>query len=96
MIYSISYDLRRPGRNYEKLYSIIKTASDWIHAMDSLWFISTDQTVSYWSEKLMKAIDRSDYLYVVDVTGQSYHGWMQETVWNWIEKHDRQQLRSFI
>jgi hypothetical protein len=86
MILSISYDLNKAGQNYSDLYDIIKTAPGYIRAMDSFWFISTNESVKTWSGKLRQAIDKNDNLFVVDITGQPRHGWMKKTVWDWLEK----------
>jgi len=89
MILSISYDLRKPGRNYDALYDVIKSASSWSHAMDSLWFISTSESVETWSNRLRQVIDQNDWLFVVDISGQSRQGWMKKSIWDWLNKHDR-------
>jgi hypothetical protein len=88
MIISISYDLRTPGQNYNHLYEKIKSAPDWCHAMDSLWFISTNESVETWSERLKSCMDKNDYLFLVDITGRSRQGWMKKDVWEWLDKHD--------
>ena len=88
MIYSISYDLRQPGRNYDDLYDAIKSAPGWAHAMDSLWFISTNESVDVWSDRLRQVIDQNDWLFVVDITGQPRQGWREESTWEWLKKHD--------
>ena len=68
--------------------NIIKSAPGYIWAMDSLWFIYTDESVHTWSDRLHKAIDVNDYLFVVDIKGQSRQGWMKKDVWGWLNKHD--------
>ena len=89
MILSISYDLKKPGRNYDDLYETIKSAPSWAHAMDSLWFISTGESVETWSNRLREVMDQNDWLFVVDITGQSCNGWMKKEIWEWLEKHNR-------
>jgi len=87
MIYSISYDLNRPGQNYQDLYDTIKSAPSWAHAMDSLWFIKTNETVEDWSNRLLSIIDKNDELFLVDITGQSRQGWMNKKIWKWLEQN---------
>ena len=89
MILSISYDLKKPGRNYDDLYETIKSAPSWAHAMDSLWFISTGESVETWSNRLRQVMDQNDWLFVVDITGQSCNGWMKKEIWEWLEKYNR-------
>jgi hypothetical protein len=88
MIILISYDLRTPGQNYDNLYKTIKSAPDCCHAMDSLWFISTNELVETWSERLKSRMDKNDYLFVVDISRQPRQGWMKKEVWEWLDKHD--------
>lgn len=86
MIYLISYDLKQPGRNYDDLYSVIKSADDWAHAMDSLWFINTTESVKVWSNRLRQVLDENDWILVVDITSQPRQGWMKKVIWDWLNK----------
>lgn len=85
MVYSISYDLREPGADYDTLYDTIKSAPGWAHAMDSLWFIKTTESVDTWSTKLRRVMDENDWLFVSDITGQSRQGWMEKEIWDWLD-----------
>jgi len=87
MILSISYDLKKPGRNYDDLYNSIKSAPSWAHAMDSLWFINTPESVNDWSTKLRGVIDENDWLFVVNITGQPYQGLMKQEIWDWLDNN---------
>ncbi len=80
MILSISYDLNKAGQNYTDLYTKIKTAPGYIKAMDSYWFICTNESVETWSNRLLQVMDDNDYLFVVDITGQYRQGWMRKNV----------------
>lgn len=42
MIYSINYDLKRPGQNYEALYEAIKSCGAWWHHLGSTWLVDTN------------------------------------------------------
>ena len=88
MILNISYDLNKPGQQYPNLYDTIKKAPSWAHAMDSLWFISTNESVKTWSDRLKQAIDNNDDLFVVDITGQPRQGWMNQKIWDWLKQHN--------
>ena len=87
MIISISYDLNRPGQNYQDLYNTIKQATSWAHPLESLWFIQTQESVNDLSEKLLRQIDQNDHLFLVDITGQPRQGWMSKEMWDWLDKH---------
>lgn len=87
MIFSVSYDLCKPGRNYESLYGAIKSAPSWAHPMESLWFINTAESVKQWSDRLLSCIDKTDRLFVVDITGQPNQGWMDNEMWTWLSQN---------
>jgi hypothetical protein len=87
MILSISYDLNKPGKNYDELYEIIKSALSWAHPMESLWFIKSGESVVTWSDKLRAVMDQNDSLFVVDITGQPRQGWISTEVWNWLSNN---------
>jgi len=88
MILNISYDLRKPGRNYDDLYDTIKSTPSWTRAMDSLWFISTRESVDDWSTKLRGVMDENDWLFVVDITDQPRQGWMKKDIWTWLNNNN--------
>ena len=95
MIYAVNYDLRKPDRDYDDLYDTIKSANGWAHAMDSLWFISTSESVDTWSSRLKSVMDADDHLFVVDITGQPRQGWMNQDIWDWLKQHDRAKSYSY-
>lgn len=63
--YIISYDLRKPGRNYNALYEAIKAYGTWAKINESLWAIVTQQTAAQVREKLDQYIDANDRIFVV-------------------------------
>lgn len=87
--FSISYDLKQPGRNYSELYELIKTlAGDncWQHPLESCWIIKAGDTVTvdFLSEQLRTVMDVKDSLLVVDITNCSYQGWLPRSFWEWM------------
>ena len=63
--YIISYDLCKPGRNYDELYKAIKSYSTWGHINESLWAIVTESTAVQIRDHLLKCLDSNDRLFVV-------------------------------
>jgi hypothetical protein len=59
----VSYDLRKPGRNYEPLYEALKKYR-YCHALESAWFIDTSESPSVVRDKLCKLVDSGDQIYV--------------------------------
>lgn len=65
MVYSISYDLRAPGRDYNSLYDAIKSYSTWWHQTESVWLIVTKDSAVDVRSKLIRYLDSNDKLFVV-------------------------------
>lgn len=87
-VYSISYDLRKPGRNYDDLYDAIKGCSvDWWHCLESTWMIVTDMSAARVRDALRAEIDTNDKLLVVTLQkGAAWHG-LPSNCEDWIRKY---------
>jgi hypothetical protein len=88
MIISVCYELQKPGQNYDVLYETIKTAQSWCHPMTSHWLIRTELSVQTWYDRLRKVMDQNDYLFVVDITGQSRLGWLPSVACDWLRENE--------
>ena len=87
MILLISYDLKKPKRDYRGLYREIKKADAWWHYLDSTWIISTNRDPDEWQSRLQEHMDDDDSLLVIEVTS-NYQGWLPERAWKWLRKHN--------
>lgn len=86
-IYSISYDLRQPGRNYSNLYDRIKLLdSSCQHPLESNWFIRSTKSAETIYDFLRPYIDDNDLLFVAEINSENKQGWMVRTFWNWINR----------
>lgn len=86
-IYSISYDLRQPGRDYTELYDAIKGCdASFQHPLESNWYIRSTQTANEIYKILRPYIDEKDLLFVVEIKPNNRQGWMLRTFWDWIKK----------
>lgn len=85
--YLISYDLKVPGKDYDALYKVLKSASSWWHYLDSTWLIYTNDSVDTWQNRIKTSIDNNDYFIIVHFDSQSYSGWLPKDAWNWITQH---------
>lgn len=63
--YIISYDLKKPGQNYEKLHEAIKSYGTWAKINESLWAVVTASTAVEIRDKLLAHIDSNDRLFVI-------------------------------
>lgn len=67
----VTYDLCKPGQNYEKLIEEIKRFGTYAKINDSSWVIIQDcQSVDV-RDKLKPHIDSNDKLFVAKLTGQA-------------------------
>lgn len=63
--YIISYDLRAPGRDYEKVYEKIKSFGKWAKITESTWAVVSAKTASQIRDDLKVIVDANDRLFVV-------------------------------
>ena len=64
----ISYDLCKPGQNYNGLYDAIKELSGfWAHPVESVWLVDTNIPTSEVRDILKKHMDSNDKLLVVQL-----------------------------
>jgi hypothetical protein len=68
-VYLASYDLRKPGRNYQTLYDRL---ADWkaMRVLESVWVMSTASSAVTLRDDLKKYIDANDGLLVVALGGE--------------------------
>lgn len=84
-IYSISYDLRKPGRNYSDLYDAIKSLdSTFQHPLESNWFVRSCLSADEIYERLRVHIEDDDLLFISAIVPGNRQGWMVRTFWDWI------------
>lgn len=84
--YSINYDLKAPGRNYDPLYEEIKKSRLWWHYLESTWIICTNETPDQVWQRLSKHVDKNDYVLIIEVRDRC-QGWLPKDAWEWIHKN---------
>lgn len=65
----ISYDLRKPGRDYSALYEAIKALGTWWHCLESIWIVRTNLDTAQVRDALTPHIDANDDLIVLTLQG---------------------------
>ena len=84
--YTITYDLKAPGRDYKALYEAIKKSGAWWHYLESTWIVITEETVVTLWNRLAPNIDKNDYLLIIEVR-DNVQGWLPKDAWDWIHKN---------
>jgi hypothetical protein len=71
----VSYDLRTPGKDYQRLWDHLKSYSDYFKPLESLWLIKTSSSAKEGRDEIKQFMDSNDRLIVINVTGR-------EAAWN--------------
>ncbi len=80
----VSYDLREPGQNYERLIELVKSYTTWARLGGSAYLIYTDATPKQVRDRLKEALDAGDKLYVGVSPAPAAWAGMPDNVSNWI------------
>jgi hypothetical protein len=67
----ISYDLKEPGKNYDRVISAIKSLGSWAKIHYSFWYVQCDLSAAQVRDALIRVIDTNDSVYVVDATNNN-------------------------
>ena len=84
--YIITYDLSKPGRNYDDLCKRIKSYGTWAKIAESSWAIVTDQTTVAVRDYLKPALDSNGKL-LVGVLGTSAWTGLSTKVSDWLTEN---------
>lgn len=87
MVYTISYDLNRPGKDYPKLYDTIKSLGSWCHPVDSTWYVDTTLTAVQVRDTLQSVVDASDQILVSVAGAPGAWANLKDEVSKWLQNH---------
>lgn len=68
--YIISYDLCQPNKNYEDLYTALKSFPTWGRLTESTWAVTSNKNHIEIRDFLMRYIDNNDRLIII-LSGKS-------------------------
>lgn len=83
--FCISYDLKKPGKDYAGLYVAIKRSSHWWHYLDSTWLVCTSETPDQIWARLEKHVDKTDRVLIIEIR-DNCQGWLPQDAWDWIHE----------
>jgi len=81
----ITYDLNRPGQNYNDLFEAIKAIGTWWHCLDSTWIVKSNLTAVQIRDSLSTKIDKNDSLLVVVLSGVGAWTGFSDDCSNWLK-----------
>ena len=82
--YLVTYDLKKPGQNYQRLYDAIWKYRN-IHPLESVWFIKSNDPATAISMNLQGFIDKdgSDLLFVCQIP-TNFGWWLHQPAWDFL------------
>lgn len=87
MVYHISYDLNRPGKDYLSLYAEIKKLGSWCHPVDSTWYVDTSLEATTIRDRLKAVMDASDALVVTAASVPGAWFGLDDDISAWLKDH---------
>ena len=86
--YLITYDLNKPGQEYNELYEKIKDLSSiWWHHLDSTWLIKHEGPSTVIRDGITPKLDSNDSLLVVKLTGEGAWRGIDSKGSEWLKKN---------
>lgn len=87
LVYTISYDLNRPGKDYPNLYETIKALGSWCHPVDSTWYVDTMRTAVQVRDALQSVVDSTDQILVSSASAPGAWTGLDDEVSAWLKNH---------
>jgi hypothetical protein len=84
-VYSVNYDLNRPGQDYSGLLDELRSSPGYLHLLKSGWLVGTHETPNQLWDRLGRHLDKGDRLLIIQVVNYKW-GWLTEEQWQWIEQ----------
>ena len=88
IVYVVSYDLRKPGKDYKGLSEELQRSPGWWHYLESTWLIVTSDNASQLYNRLAHHLDTGDSILVIEA-GSDRQGWLPKDAWTWIQQNLR-------
>ena len=86
-IYGVSYDLKKPGRNYSALYDLLRSYPSWCHVTESYWLLQTTESATQIRDRIAKVVDGNDRIFVGVATAPAAWQDLPKEVSDWILEH---------
>ena len=84
----VTYDLKKPGRNYQPVHDYLKRYT-YCKGLESVWLLDTTTTTATIRDNLKALVDENDVVFVVRLVrewGSLRYGcaeWLNDSARNW-------------
>jgi hypothetical protein len=82
----VTYDLRAPGRNYQRLLDYLQKYPS-IRVVESSWMISTSETAMQVCDEIASYVDSNDRVFVGEVTRNAAWLHLPDAVTAWLNTY---------
>ncbi len=88
MMYSLSYELKTPDKDYSTLFSYLEHEvgnKKGIHVMRDSWWISSDEEldVDAVCNEIRKRLGEKDHFFFSKLTNIDINGWLPSSSWSY-------------
>lgn len=84
--YIITYDLSKPGQNYQKVLEAIKAVGAWARLSESSYAVTSGLRPQQIFDRIKPHLDSNDQLYVIGLH-RPYSGRGDQEVNNWLDRN---------
>ena len=83
----VTYDLKKPGKDYQPLYDYIKGTYTWCKGLESVWLLDTAVEPGKIRDDLRGLVDSNDKIFVATLKGK----WASSNYYcaDWLNKPER-------
>ncbi len=83
--YIVTYDLMKPGQNYDSLIAAIKKLPS-CSVLLSAWLIRSSSSAREIYDYLRQYMDSGDFVLVAELVPGNSYGWLKQEAWNFLNK----------
>ena len=85
--YIVTYDLRKPGRNYGDLYNYLKSFGSWCKITESTWAVVTSSSSVEVRDGISRVVDSGDVYAVISSGSSGAWAGTGSEVTDWLKKY---------
>jgi len=83
----VSYDLMRPGKNYQPVYDYLESFSDRVKPLQSVYLIRTAKTAVQVRDELIAKVDSNDKILVIRIDTSMWGTFNLPNTAKWLKTH---------